>query len=154
MTIFGREEFELNVAEDFPGMTGLKDQLSIRPDTKKGVSKLIIKTMQGWPIAHEDLMIDVGAGDITTFEGIEKQQIENLYIDFHDKNSLKCGVLRLMKCPRLSYVHMAAVDADGHHDDVRIRKLNEIINKHLKNKDVAECMDELMEAGLKEYAKL
>jgi hypothetical protein len=153
MTIFGREDFELNMAEDFPGMIGLKEHLSIRPDTKKGARKLIIKTMRGWPISHGDLMIDVGLGDITTFEGIEKQQISALHIDMHDENSLKCGVLRLMKCPRLSYVNIAAVNAGGN-DDLHIRKLNEIINKNLINKDIADCMEDLMEAGLKEYAKL
>jgi len=37
----------------------------------------------------------------------------------------------------------------------RIEKLDDIINKHLVgNRDVMECQEELIEAGLEKYARL
>jgi hypothetical protein len=64
--------------------------------------------------------------------------------DFDDKR-----FLRFFKAKNLKYLE--ASDAGKENE---IGKALAIVQKHLKEKDIAECMDELIEAGLKEYAKL
>jgi hypothetical protein len=59
------------------------------------------------------------------------------------------GMLSLLKAPKIYrvYIHPTSVDD-------KWSKLIEIINSHLKTKDIADCMDALIDAGFKEYAKL
>jgi hypothetical protein len=152
ITIFARGEGNVNMAEDFPGMIGA-DNFHIKSDTRKQFKFLTVKSFKNWIPAHKQLSINFGADPVTTLEGIEKQPCEELFIDIQDEQSLKCGVLRLMKCPNLRYININVI-APSYDNDSDASKINDIINKHLPNKDLADCMDELIEAGLKEYAKL
>lgn len=65
---------------------------------------------------------------------------------------VSCGVLRLLKdTTQLVELHIVADDNDKGGQALKI------VKKYLENRkigDVADCMDELIEAGLKEYAKL
>jgi hypothetical protein len=80
---------------------------------------------------------------LTSLQGIHKQikQIGNI-ADFR-KNTIKSHVLGLIRIERLKKVFF---------DDDELTK---IINKHLQDgRDVMACQDELIDAGLDEYAQL
>jgi hypothetical protein len=62
------------------------------------------------------------------------------------------GVLALLKMPHLKVINLLTKPSSGPSKD--LYKALKIVQKHLEAKDISECMDELMEAGLKEYAKL
>jgi hypothetical protein len=88
---------------------------------------------------------------VDSFSGIEKLEgCRRLALSRRVNNHKPIGLLRLLKMPSL-----ALVDFDRFIDDEQASlTMSHIINKHLKDKDISECMDELIEAGLKEYAKL
>jgi hypothetical protein len=87
---------------------------------------------------------------IRSLEGIDK--LTNLRaIDFDD-DKFTGGLLRLLKIPKLKKFtwYMTATTHNS-----KLHQALKIVEKHFRNdKDIAECMDELIEAGLKEYAKL
>lgn len=67
-------------------------------------------------------------------------------ITFGKDNTLNCGLLSLLKITKLKYL-VGNWSSD-------LGKALEIVRDHLRaDRDVAECMDDLIEAGLKEYAK-
>jgi hypothetical protein len=75
--------------------------------------------------------------------GIEK--LHRLkYIELYDVE-VNCGLMRLFKVPNLQEAYLSGSIGE---EPARI------IEKHLKDHNIAECMDELIEAGFKEYAKL
>jgi hypothetical protein len=86
---------------------------------------------------------------IKSFDGIEHlSELENFKVaggatDFDDKR-----FLRFFKAKNLK--HLEAVDAGKDND---IGRALSIIQSHLATKDVADCIDDLIEADLKEYAK-
>jgi hypothetical protein len=59
-------------------------------------------------------------------------------------------MLTILKAPALEKVW---INADAKIDP-RAFAAFRILNNHLESKNIADCMDELIEAGLKEYAKL
>jgi hypothetical protein len=93
---------------------------------------------------------------VKSLAGIEQlTNLKRIYWTYSG-NDAPFGVLRLFKVPNLTEIKTIY-----HVDPKDIRKGEygqyalEIVNKHLKgDRSVADCMDELMEAGLKEYAKL
>lgn len=87
------------------------------------------------------------------FRGIEKlDNIEFLDIGFSSKSKLESlGLLSILKLPKLKELYSANAD----HDDDRDKALN-ILIKAVKsgNKDIAEVSEELIDAGLEDYARL
>lgn len=73
------------------------------------------------------------------------------YLDFRFVEKVECGLLSMFKMPNLHGLELK--DLDGANEE--LMKALEIVNKHLEGeRDLTECMDELIEAGLKKYAKL
>jgi hypothetical protein len=75
---------------------------------------------------------------------VEKLELMQMKIDG--------GVLSLFKCPKLKEV---VIMDNSSPNKERFAQLSSIMTKHLSSadRDITECMDELIEAGLKEYAK-
>jgi hypothetical protein len=63
------------------------------------------------------------------------------------------GLLSALKIPGLTHFSFEGT-RDSSKLSEKLQKAVEIVHRHLQTKDIAECMDELIEAGLKEYAKL
>jgi hypothetical protein len=60
-----------------------------------------------------------------------------------------CGLLSLLKLPNLDTIDLYSFVGD---DDVYDALA--IVSDHLESRDIVECMDALIEKGLKKYAKL
>lgn len=118
-------------------------------DLESSGTKFEIKDFNGWPNTG---VIDAGAGygrrlTIYSFAGIDKlTNLKRLAFEC-DTIWIKGGVLRLLKCPSLTEVKLESYDDS-------LENLQNIINKHLKNKNIPECQQELIEEELQEYAKL
>lgn len=79
---------------------------------------------------------------LTSLHNIHKQ-IESIDGMFHaDHNPIKSHVLGLLKIKKLDWVNM---------DNIKVM---DIINKYLPEGDIVACQQELIEAGLDEYAQL
>jgi hypothetical protein len=63
--------------------------------------------------------------------------------------SFDCGLVSLLKAPNLNSIIL-----DNYVGDDDLHEALSIISAHLDSRDIAECMDALMEKGLKKYAKL
>jgi hypothetical protein len=62
----------------------------------------------------------------------------------------ECGLIRFIKSKKFSNLKELRVTGNS-----ELKKACDIINRHLKSgRDVTDCIDELIEAGLKQYAKL
>jgi hypothetical protein len=87
--------------------------------------------------------LEASSNALTSLEGIHKQ-IKSIGVGaYFGKNPITSHVLGLMLIEDLQFVEF---------DN---KQLQNIINKHLKEgRDVFECQNELMEAGLDEYAQL
>jgi hypothetical protein len=87
---------------------------------------------------------------ISSFEGIESNKTKQLII--HEGAIIDCGLLRLLKMPNLETLKFETGSMSMVTDNKKLRDAIHILNQHLKS--VPDCMDALIEAGLKEYAKL
>jgi hypothetical protein len=83
---------------------------------------------------------------IEDLSGLHKKIPKIKVISFWDKTVVKHSILSLLKFDDL-YISY-------HNIDPSFAKALEIVQKHQANKSIPDCMDELIEAGLKEYAKL
>jgi hypothetical protein len=80
---------------------------------------------------------------------LDPHRFSNLtHLRFINGTKIHGGLMSFLTLPKLQ-----SVTANRFLEDERLFKALEIVNKHLEHRDVPECMDELMEAGLKEYAK-
>jgi hypothetical protein len=81
---------------------------------------------------------------LTSLKGIGKDYLTVINEIFYgDKSGIKSNILGLLKVKNLKVLSIT--------DD---KKLEEIINRHLKTKNILECQEELIENGYKEFAKL
>jgi hypothetical protein len=87
---------------------------------------------------------------ITSMNGTGLQHLEELWLNFNTMK-FECGLIGLLKLPKLQQINAVVGVKD---DDNKLLEAMRIVRKHLASKNIAECMDELMEAGLKEYAKM
>jgi hypothetical protein len=92
---------------------------------------------------------------VKSLAGIEKlSNLKRLFWTYSGSDA-PFGVLGLLKLPNLIEIKFTfQMDPNDIREGEEAQVALEIVNKHLKDKNVAECMDELIEAGLKEYAKL
>lgn len=91
-----------------------------------------------------------GAIVIKSFQGIEKNTITSFMLS--EQTVVKCGLLRLLKMPNLKFVPYFGKDAKG--ETTELGKAMAIIRKHMKEKNIPECQQELIEEGFQQYAKL
>lgn len=89
---------------------------------------------------------------ITSLEGIGKKYLREIngYLSMYN-NPLKSNVLGLMLIKNIKSFQINY--APYRMDENIAAKLQEIMNGHLRG-DIMECREELVQAGLKEFAKL
>ena len=85
----------------------------------------------------------------TSLKGIDKHFTEVHGKIYFDANKIKSNVLGVLKIKGVTEVSTGA-DYRKQHG----WKLEEILNKHLRDGDIMDCQDELIDAGLEEYAQL
>lgn len=84
---------------------------------------------------------------LSGFSDIKKlTNLETIGFDF---STITGGLLGLLKLPKLATIENYVEEKDP----TAFKALN-IIKKHLKDKDLLACQDELIDADLEEYAKL
>lgn len=83
---------------------------------------------------------------ITSLSGFgnKKRSFFNLDIS---SNPIKSNILSLVQCEFINDITYENVPHEA-------EKALEIIEKHMKSKDILACQDELFDAGLKEFAKI
>lgn len=100
-----------------------------------------LTTLEGVPsIIDGDFICD--DNDLTSLHDIHKQINAIFGKGWFHNNPIKSHVLGLLKIKRLNLVTL---------DN---KEVEEIINKYLPDGDIIECQQELIEAGLEEYAQL
>jgi hypothetical protein len=106
----------------------------------------IIENFKSFPEArHLSLIRNV---QVLSFEGIENVKLFELNLRYLQTN-IECGLIRLLKNKTLQSIAGPNI-ADLH----ELKAAIQIVDKHLDTRDIFDCMDELIEAGLKKYAKL
>jgi len=124
------------------------------PDTVRGDVKCYnnkITSFEGVP-REIDGVLDLIRNPIASFSGIYKHinKVGRIMIPVNCQSS----TLGLLKIKDLGMVSSDASDKN-HPDYDKLSKMISIINNHNKgNRDILACQEELIEAGLKEYARL
>lgn len=135
-----------NIGEDFPGL--------IRVDTIRVMGEYanpgVIDGFANWP--NVEGYLDLNQCKIESLAGVEKFSLEEIEFRLINTDDLNCGLLRLLKCPHLISIEASSLRGSEKELDDLDDAFN-ILEKHLKSKDITECMDELIEAGFKKYAK-
>lgn len=109
-------------------------------------------TMDDWTEVPSSITWCVlGGVNIASLKGIERlTKLKHITLEAANASTVATGgLLRLLKCPSLDdiFINMTYVEQ-------RTRAALRIINKHLKDKNIPECQQELIEEGFEEYAKL
>jgi hypothetical protein len=105
---------------------------------------IIVTNFKNLPHARE---FDFGDVEIKSFEGVNEND-KLVGLNFNNVKC-QCGLLRLLKVKSLEKISVWGSA------DKNLAKAIGIIRKNLdEGRDLPDCMDELIEAGLKEYAKL
>jgi hypothetical protein len=97
-----------------------------------------------------DVLLLANLPSLTSLEGIAKTVKKCRVIEFHDNIPVKSSILGLMKMglKEIHYTRLRGIETQD------FKKALDIVVKHLASGDVAECIDELMDAGLKDFAKM
>jgi hypothetical protein len=104
-----------------------------------------IKSFNG---AHWIDTLTIRDSTVESFDSIVALEVET--IEFSGNNQLEStGVLKLLK-----NIHLKKILVHATETHTELGKVMKIVGSHLKDKNIPDCMDELIEAGLKEYAKL
>jgi hypothetical protein len=127
-----------------PGASGV--QVYLTDITIPNVNCLPRQTTQLFLSGAHKVVIGSLSGLKERLPNLESLHAKTLGLQLHG------GVLCLLKHPNLKKIFFPSSMAPERAND-SLRALY-IVSKHLESKDVSECMDELIEAGLKEYAKL
>jgi hypothetical protein len=88
-----------------------------------------------------------GACKVTSWNGLDKIKLDKLEMfDVHDDSDIECGFLKLFK------TSIKKLDIENKNKEMS--HAAKIVAKHIEgDKSIADCMDDLIEAGLKKYAK-
>jgi RNA recognition motif-containing protein len=107
----------------------------------------IIENFKDFPDVHNLFILRYI--DIKSLDGFENTKITFLNLE-HLKTDIECGLLRLLKSKHLQIVKPPKFGGED------LKHALTIVDKHLSGGDgnIPDCMDELIEAGLKKYAKL
>lgn len=111
-----------------------------------------ITSLEGAPEYIESGASFSDCAQLRSIAGIHKIIKHATSLDFSGC-PIKSGVLGLLEIQGLSKVKLADDRNKVENYDELVR-VEEIVNKHLKVSDTLECQDELIDAGLEEYAKL
>jgi hypothetical protein len=88
---------------------------------------------------------------ISSLEGIGKNYLTKVRGKLYLPDCIKSNILGLLKVKELQGIH---IDDENGSPDEFLRAIS-IINNHLKSgRRLTKCREELIEAGLKDYAKL
>lgn len=91
---------------------------------------------------------------VETFKNVERlENMSTLYVEGHQHGTIiTCGLLRLLKCPKLIRINYTPTI------ERRLRDALWIVESYLtvdgSERDIIACQSELIERGLEEYAKL
>ena len=117
-------------------------------------SRTGISDFSGFPSVIEADFQCRGNDKITSLHDIDKH-IKQINADGQGKGlfdvsmcEIKSNVLGVFKIKGVKSVYF------DHWTEDKLKKVTEIINKHLKTGDIFDCQEELIDAGLEEYAKL
>jgi hypothetical protein len=103
-----------------------------------------IKSFKG---AHRMDTLTIRDSTIESFDGIADLEVET--IEFGGENKLESmGVLKLLR-----NIHLKRIQIYSTETHTELGKVLKIVSDHLADKNIPDCMDELIEAGFKEYAK-
>ena len=103
----------------------------------------------GFPkIIKSDLVFEDNC-TFTSLKGIDKHFTEVHGKIYFDANKIKSNVLGVVKIKGVTEISTSA-----DYRKIHGWKLEEILNKYLRTGDIFDCQDELIDAGLEEYAKL
>lgn len=96
---------------------------------------------------------------ISSLDGIGKKYLTSMQGDFHiTSNPLKSHVLGLLLIKGITGFHFLSKvnDVVNLIDEDTCMSVESIVDTHIRSKDrdILECREELVQAGLKEYAKL
>lgn len=90
---------------------------------------------------------------VTSLTGIGKKYFRTVYDALYLPGSVKQNVLGILLINNLQFFAFDKVQIDDE-DNEDLAHSQLILNDHLKSKDIMECREELVQAGLKEFAKL
>jgi hypothetical protein len=87
---------------------------------------------------------------IYSFDDANSDDLSRVGSIYFTSTDVECGMINLIKSKKFSSLREVTCNNSGD-----LKKACVIITRHLKfGRDVADCIDELIEAGLKQYAKL
>jgi hypothetical protein len=89
--------------------------------------------------------------NVRSLEGIERYSSGQLTLVACNKNGHKPGLLRVLRAPNVKKFVIS--DSFNLAVNVSIR-LHDIMNRHLAERNVADCMDDLIANGFKDFAKM
>lgn len=145
-----------------------KEELNMLPRNSTETLKWVAPPVHSWEHWDDCTACGLEMDDWATFPNVPSVLLAN---SLHNKfviNSLKnidkldkiriirvgsgeleinCGLLKLLKMPELKAINVG-------NPDEKVEKAFKIINSHLKDRDVPECQQELIEEGLQEFATL
>jgi hypothetical protein len=147
LELWANSHQNLDWKNDFPGLTEYT-RLNVALSDYDGTSS--IDNFHNWPKVQ---FLRIEGFVLKSLAGIENTPLRTLRFIFNKIDELQCGLLRVLKCPELTGLKINLHDESMEVSD-GIDAMTEIIEKHLENHDIAECIDELIEAGFKQYAKM
>jgi hypothetical protein len=88
-----------------------------------------------------------GKCHVTSWKGLDKIKFDKLEMfDLHDTSDIECGFLKLFKT--------SIKDLDIENKNKELSRAAKIVARHVAgDRSIADCMDDLIQAGLKRYAK-
>jgi len=92
---------------------------------------------------------------VETFKNVERlENMHSLYVEGHQHGTIiTCGLLRLLKCPKLTRINCGSVNVERRLKDV-LWIVETYLTEDGAERDIIACQSELIEKGYEEYAKL
>lgn len=117
-------------------------------------ANVIMPNFKGWPKCAKIELSGNHNLQIQSLDGLETTGVKDFSFGIYKgKKQIPSNPLRLLKCQNLETLFVN-INVKNDAEDAEITKIFKIIRSHLKDKDIAECSEELIDAGLEEYAKL
>jgi hypothetical protein len=107
-----------------------------------------LSNLKGMPSAPKVAFDDC---NLVSLEGIERCMAEQVSFIRCNANMNPVGLLRVLKARNVK--RFVISDSFGLGANVA-NQLHKIMNRHLESRSIADCMDDLIEAGFKDFAKM
>lgn len=120
--------------------------------TQNNMQRLALKSWSNVPTSVR--YVKLKGIHVETFKNVERlEKLRTLYVAGHQHGTIiTCGLLRLLKCPRLTNINCETSI------DRVLRGALWIVESYLtedgSERDIIACQSELIEKGYEEYAKL